>query len=193
MESSTRLLKKQRRGGVSNIFPWIVHIMSLGLIKSGITLPMSWMLYEGISHDYHPVCSQTDPETSNYGMFLFHPSSRARVEICRDGRDTSSYCLCIENWEAGDTVCVGTVNYLFLRQRAPSTISPYASLNNCKAFGEMSAFWNTRFSSAAAKSLSPICSGKPTRESTWWMLSATNNRVMSKRDFVVYLRLPSAL
>lgn len=57
----------------------------------------------------------------------------------------------------------------------------------------MSVFENTRFSSAAAKSLSPICSGKPTRESTWWMLSATNNRVMSKRDLAVYLRLPSAL
>ena len=87
----------------------------------------------------------------------------------------------------------GTITYLFLRQRDPSTISPYASLNNCRALGEMSEFTNIRFSSAAAKSLSPICSGKPTRESTWWMLSATNKRVMSNRDFVVYLRLPSAL
>lgn len=94
--------------------------------------------------------------------------------------------------ECGDTDS-STITYLFRRQSDPSTICPYASLNNCRALGEISVFENTRFSSAAAKSLSPICSGKPTRESTWWMLSATNNRVRSKSDFVVYLRLPSAL
>lgn len=83
--------------------------------------------------------------------------------------------------------------YLFRRQSDSSTIAPYASLNNCKAFEDMSTFWNTRLSSAAEKSLSPICSGNPTRESTCWMLSTTNNSVMSKRDFVLYLKLPSAL
>lgn len=60
----------------------------------------------------------------------------------------------------------GSPTHLFRKHSDSSTMLPYASLNNCRAFEEISGFKNTRFSSAATKSLSPICSGKPIREST---------------------------
>lgn len=42
------------------------------------------------AHDCHPVCSQTNPETSNYEMFLFHPFARAEVETCKNKRGATN-------------------------------------------------------------------------------------------------------
>lgn len=132
-----------------------------------MTLPVSSMLGAGISRAHRPVCSQTDPETSDCEKFLFHPSSHAIVETCRNERVQEMLLFLAKTPGRLEIQYAATITHLFLIQRDPSTISPYASLNNCRAFGEIFVFRNTRFSSAAANSLSPICSGKPTRESTW--------------------------
>lgn len=58
--------------------------MSQRLRNQLITLPMSWMLYAGTSHGSHPVCIQTNPDTSTHETIWFHPFSHARVETCNN-------------------------------------------------------------------------------------------------------------
>lgn len=67
--------------------------------------------------------------------------------------------------------CVTERTYLFRKHKEHSTKLPYASVNFCRARSPVTGSVNFCLASAAEKSFSAICSGKPTRESMWSTLS----------------------
>lgn len=81
--------------------------------------------------------------------------------------------------------------YLFRRHNEHSTKLPYASVNFCRALSPVTGSVNFCLASAAEKSFSAICSGKPINESMWSTLSEMYPSTRLKRDLAEYRRFPS--